>query len=182
MQDIKEIWKQEIAAALTKLARQNGITEQIYREQVVVEIPPKPELGDLGIPMFPFAKLLRKGPPQIAQAVVAQLEADGSGSRWGSVKAEGPYVNIRLEKSAVATQVVNAILEQEEDFGRPQSLKNSKIMVEFSSPNTIKPYHFGTCVTMFSEKVFPAFLLPVVPKSGRYVSSTTGASISVSPC
>ncbi len=143
MQDIKEIWKQEIAAALTKLARQNGITEQIYREQVVVEIPPKPELGDLGIPMFPFAKLLRKGPPQIAQAVVAQLEADGSGSRWGSVKAEGPYVNIRLEKSAVATQVVNAILEQEEDFGRPQSLKNSKIMVEFSSPNTNKPLHLG---------------------------------------
>ena len=143
MQDIKEIWKQEIASALTELAKQNGSTETIQKDQVVVEIPPKPELGDLGIPMFPFAKILRKGPPVLAQAVVAHLEAAGTSAPWGSVKAEGPYVNIHLEKSAVANQVVTTILEQAETFGRPQSLKNSKIMVEFSSPNTNKPLHLG---------------------------------------
>jgi len=143
MQDIKEIWKQEIASALTELAKQSGSTETIQKDQVVVEIPPKPELGDLGIPMFPFAKILRKGPPVLAQAVVAQLEASETGTTWGSVKAEGPYVNIRLEKSAVAKQVLSSILDQAETFGRPQNLKNCKIMVEFSSPNTNKPLHLG---------------------------------------
>jgi len=143
MQDIKEIWKQEIASALTELAKQSGSTETIQKDQVVVEIPPKPELGDLGIPMFPFAKILRKGPPVLAQAVVAQLEASETGTTWGSVKAEGPYVNIRLEKSAVAKQVLSSILDQAEPFGRPQNLKNCKIMVEFSSPNTNKPLHLG---------------------------------------
>jgi len=143
MQDIKEIWKQEIAAALTEIARQNGSVETIQKHQVVVEIPPKPELGDLGIPMFPFAKILRKGPPQLAQAVVAQLMASGATNVWGSVKAEGPYVNIHLEKSAVAGQILKSILDQANTYGRPQSLNDSKIMVEFSSPNTNKPLHLG---------------------------------------
>lgn len=143
MQDIKEIWKQEIADALTELARQNGNTEEVQKDQVVVEIPPKPELGDLGIPMFPFAKILRKAPPVLAQAVVAQLENSGTSPIWGSVKAEGPYVNIHLKKSAVAQQVIDSILKQADGFGPPHRLKNSNIMVEFSSPNTNKPLHLG---------------------------------------
>lgn len=143
MQDIKEIWKEEIASALTELARQIGVTDAISRDQVVVEIPPKPELGDLGIPMFPFAKMLRKGPSQIAQAVAAQLEASGNGSKWGSIKVEGPYINIFLEKSAVAPQIVQSILENPNEFGKSQSFKNRRIMVEFSSPNTNKPLHLG---------------------------------------
>ncbi|MCA1949915.1 MAG: arginine--tRNA ligase [Treponema sp.] len=142
MQDIKEIWKQAVAAALTELAQQNGIVDIIRAEQVVVEIPPKPELGDLGIPMFPFAKVLRKGPPQIAQAVAERLSSSGN-AQWGTVAAEGPYVNIRLEKAAVTKQILQAVLEHPEDFERPQSLKNRKIMVEFSSPNTNKPLHLG---------------------------------------
>ena len=143
MQDIKELWKQEIATALAELARQNGLTAPITQDQVVVEIPPKPELGDLGIPMFPFTKILRKSPPLIAQSVVAQLEARGHSGKWGTAKAEGPYVNVNLEKSAVAQQILQDILENPEDFGKPKSLRNSKIMVEFSSPNTNKPLHLG---------------------------------------
>ncbi|WP_304222350.1 arginine--tRNA ligase [Gracilinema caldarium] len=142
MQDIKEIWKQAVAAALTELAQQSGSVNIIRAEQVVVEIPPKPELGDLGIPMFPFAKVLRKGPPQIAQAVAERLTSSGI-AQWGTVAAEGPYVNIRLEKAAVTKQILQAVLEHPEDFERPQSLKNRKIMVEFSSPNTNKPLHLG---------------------------------------
>lgn len=142
MQDIKDIWRQAVAAALTELAQQNGSVDIIRAEQVVVEIPPKPELGDLGIPMFPFAKVLRKGPPQIAQAVAERLSSSGN-AQWGTVSAEGPYVNIRLEKAAVIKQILQAVLEHPEDFKRPQSLNNRKIMVEFSSPNTNKPLHLG---------------------------------------
>ena len=142
MQNIKDIWKQAVAAILTELAKENGSEDIIKAEQVVVEIPPKPELGDLGIPLFPFAKLLRKGPPQIAQAVADRL-AGSENARWGTVSAEGPYINIRLEKAAVTKQILQAVLEHSEDFARPQTLKNRKIMIEFSSPNTNKPLHLG---------------------------------------
>ena len=73
MYDYKESWKQKIAEIITRFLKQAGLDETIDPAQVVAEIPPNPEMGDLGFPMFGFAKLLRKGPPQIAQIVAAEL-------------------------------------------------------------------------------------------------------------
>ena len=40
---------------------------------VVVEQPPKVELGDFAIPIFPFAKPLRSAPLKIAEAIRAEI-------------------------------------------------------------------------------------------------------------
>ncbi|MFQ3547265.1 MAG: arginine--tRNA ligase [Termitinemataceae bacterium] len=143
MQDIKYFWKQEIAQALNKYAQEQGIEETFTSDGVVVEVPPKPELGDFGIPLFPFAKVLKKGPPQIAQALVAILEAQPQARAWGSFTAEGPYINIRLEKAPIAGKILQEVQDQGAFYGKPGTLKNSRIMVEFSSPNTNKPLHLG---------------------------------------
>jgi arginyl-tRNA synthetase len=143
MQDIKEMWRVVVAAALKKVATELGAAETIEIERVVVETPPKPELGDLGFPMFPFAKTLRKGPPVIAQAVAAAIMADASARALGEAAAEGPYVNVRVDKGAVAAQTLDAALDPSSTFGRPGTLTGKRIMVEFSSPNTNKPLHLG---------------------------------------
>lgn len=144
MQDIKDAWRERIAAAVATVAAAAGATiETPKAEQVVVETPPKPELGDLGFPMFAYAKVLRKGPPQIAQAVAAALAADPEAGRLGSAAAEGPYVNVRVSKAGVAAQVLDAALDPASSFGKPGTLAGKRIMVEFSSPNTNKPLHLG---------------------------------------
>ncbi len=143
MQDIKDAWRQAVASALRSVAAEMGSSETIDAERVVAETPPKPELGDLGFPMFPFAKLLRKGPPQIAQAVAAKLSADPAAREIGEAAAEGPYVNVRVAKAAVAEQTLRAALDPRSDFGRPGTLAGKRVMVEFSSPNTNKPLHLG---------------------------------------
>jgi len=143
MYDYREIWKQRIAEIITKLLPPN---ETVSPEQVVAEKPPNPEMGDLGFPMFSFAKLLKKAPAQIAQSVAAELP--------GSV-AIGPYVNVRLNRGEAAKDILGELAETVKDkipdiirdtggaFGRPDTLKGSRIMVEFSSPNTNKPLHLG---------------------------------------
>ncbi|MDR3341369.1 MAG: arginine--tRNA ligase [Treponema sp.] len=139
MVDLKAAWKTRIAGALTTLLREAGKEETIDPSQVIAEIPPQPELGDLGFPMFSFAKALRKGPPQIAQAVAAAL---GTVTE-GSFVAEGPYVNVRFNRGALAAALLTQVLDESVPFGRPETLKGSRIMVEFSSPNTNKPLHLG---------------------------------------
>jgi arginyl-tRNA synthetase len=139
---MKEAWKTRIAGALNTLIREAGIAGTIDPGQVIAENPPKPELGDLGFPMFGFAKVLRKGPPQIAQAVAAQLEAHPDLS-MGSFAAVGPYVNVRFDRATVAAAILAQVQDASVPFGRPGTLKGSRIMVEFSSPNTNKPLHLG---------------------------------------
>jgi arginyl-tRNA synthetase len=146
MQDFKEPWKTRMAGALNSLLKEAGMPGTLEPARIVVEVPPRPELGDLGFPMFGYAKLLRKAPPQIAALAAAALAADGRGRGGGSFAAEGPYVNVRLDRGAFAGQILSAILGKDGpvfDFGRPGTLAGSRIMVEFSSPNTNKPLHLG---------------------------------------
>jgi arginyl-tRNA synthetase len=142
MQDIKDAWRSRLAAALGSLAPSSGV-EAFGVAQIVAEIPPKPDLGDIGFPMFAYAKTLRKGPPMIAQAVAAWLSADPESIAIGEAKAEGPYVNVRIAKKAVAEKVLAQALDPASSFGLPGTLKGKRIMVEFSSPNTNKPLHLG---------------------------------------
>jgi arginyl-tRNA synthetase len=145
MRDFKEPWKIRISGALNSLLKEAGISGTVEPAQLVAEVPPRPELGDLGFPMFGYAKLLRKAPPRIAALVAAALAADDAEGA-GSFAAEGPYVNVRLNREIAAGKILSAILGGDGpafDFGRPGTLAGKRIMVEFSSPNTNKPLHLG---------------------------------------
>ena len=142
MQDIKDSWRERVAVALSAVCEASGLAA-VSADQVIVEKPPKSDLGDIGFPMFAYAKTLRKGPPVIAQAVAAWLSADAPSLALGEAKAEGPYVNVRIAKSAVAAKTLSAALNPSSHFGLPGTLTGKRIMVEFSSPNTNKPLHLG---------------------------------------
>jgi arginyl-tRNA synthetase len=148
MNDYKEPWKIIITEALNSLMRSAG-ANPVTPDQIIAEIPPNPEMGDIGFPMFGFAKTLRKGPPQIAAMVCEYIakqdgKSPGKCETAGFAEAAGPYVNVRLDRGAVAKSVLGAVLADDGfAFGRPGTLAGKKIMVEFSSPNTNKPLHLG---------------------------------------
>ncbi|MDR0551327.1 MAG: arginine--tRNA ligase [Spirochaetaceae bacterium] len=143
MFDYKESWKKRIASVLNTLIQEAGGDGNISPAQVIAENPPNPEMGDIGFPMFSYAKQLRKGPPQIAGDVCSRLAAEGADAD-GTFKALGPYVNVHLRRPAAAKAVVEKVLAGEDfSFARPGTLSGKKVMVEFSSPNTNKPLHLG---------------------------------------
>ncbi|MBQ2206082.1 MAG: arginine--tRNA ligase, partial [Treponema sp.] len=116
---------------------------------VRVENPPKPEMGDLGVPLFPFAKAFRMAPPAIAAEVAKIINAGSADVKsLGTVAAVGPYVNIKLNKENAAGGILQKILKEGDEYGSfaedgKKLFEGRRVMVEYSSPNTNKPLHLG---------------------------------------
>ncbi|MDR1059325.1 MAG: arginine--tRNA ligase [Treponema sp.] len=139
MTDLSEKWKARIAGALGDIMETPG--EGVEAAGIIAEIPPRPELGDLGFPMFTYAKPLRKAPPLIARMVAERIA--GGLLPGEEVRAEGPYVNIRLDRGKTAAAILAGSLGPEGAGSPAGGLSGSRIMVEFSSPKTNKPLHLG---------------------------------------
>lgn len=148
MADFKEQCRNIVVQKLNIFAEESGIESKIIPDLLVVEIPPEPELGDLGIPMFPFAKIFKSAPAVIAAKIAGMLQADDAARSVGDFAAVGPYVNVRLNKVTAASGILQKILEQKTVYGSltdtgKAPLAGARVMVEFSSPNTNKPLHLG---------------------------------------
>jgi arginyl-tRNA synthetase len=101
---------------------------------VVVEQPPKVELGDFAIPIFPFAKPLRAAPLKIAEAVRAEI---GSVEGIATMQVAPPgYLNVSIDRGWMA-----AVLA--EDGGPVATQAAGKILVEHTSINPNKAAHIG---------------------------------------
>lgn len=139
----KEQWRSLIHRALRQVAADRGVDDaQISDSAVVVEVPPKPELGDLAFPMFAFAKVFRTAPQQIAGAVSEAVSGLPEAAA-ATVNTAGPYVNVSLDRSQVIGEVLRAVLSDGAAYGRTTSLAGQRTMIEFSNPNTNKPLHLG---------------------------------------
>jgi arginyl-tRNA synthetase len=147
MYDYKLFWKEKLCGVINTLLADAGINEKTTPGQIIAEDPPSPELGDIGFPMFGFSKILKKGPPQIAQIVCEKLTKilDDEHSA-AKVQAQGPYLNVRMDRAQTAKTILENVTKAGKDdfsFGRPGDLAGKRVMVEFSSPNTNKPLHLG---------------------------------------
>jgi arginyl-tRNA synthetase len=104
-------------------------------ERIVIEQPPKVELGEYALPLaFELAKKLRKAPRKIAEEIVS-----GIGAIDGFEKLEvagAGYLNARVDRAALAT----AIAQDE----KPETeIPAGKILVEHTSINPNKAAHIG---------------------------------------
>ena len=136
---------------MNKLAESKNLSiPKIDVSSLLLETPPDPKMGDVGIPLFGFAKTFKQAPAQIAADVLKIINTDfvKEAAQAGTFSAVGPYINVRLNKAAVAASVLRTVLEQGTSYGalnedgKPQR-KGERIMIEFSSPNTNKPLHLG---------------------------------------
>ncbi len=108
---------------------------QIEVDSVVIEQPPKVELGEYALPLaFELAKKLRKAPRKIAEEVVVGL---GSVEGFDHFEVAGAgYINARLNRAILAT----ALAADQKSDADPSA---GKILVEHSSINPNKAAHIG---------------------------------------
>jgi arginyl-tRNA synthetase len=102
--------------------------------RVVIEQPPRVELGDFAIPMFPFAKPLRSAPLKIAEAIRADI-GDIAGIAEMTVTPPG-YLNVKIDRAWMAMALA-------EDRKEPGEIPAGKILVEHTSINPNKAAHIG---------------------------------------
>jgi arginyl-tRNA synthetase len=102
--------------------------------QVVIEQPPKVELGDFAIPVFPFAKPLRTAPLKIAEAIRADI---GPIEGIAEMRVAPPgYLNVKIDRAWMVAALAAA---QKPSVGIPPG----KILVEHTSINPNKAAHIG---------------------------------------
>ena len=142
MRKYRELWRGRVAAALAGMLADAGLPA-VDAASVTPETPPTPELGDIAFPMFPFARSLRKAPPAIAAEVARRVGAAPGVAGTGRIVAEGPYVNIHLERAGAIHEILADVEAEGARFGAGTSLDGQRIMLEFSCPNTNKPLHLG---------------------------------------
>ena len=100
----------------------------------------RPEFeGNITLVVFPFVKLARKAPAQVATEIGEKLKADGSGL-IASFNAVQGFLNLVIDDAFWINQL--QAIDADTNYGR-QPDRNQLMMVEYSSPNTNKPLHLG---------------------------------------
>ena len=150
--------KQAAAAAI--LEKINALTDSANLSDSDImgmfEYPPDPKMGDLAFPCFKLAKTLRQAPPKIAAALAEGLSVPGI----SRVDVAGGYLNMFTDKSGMAANTVNTILEKKENYGANDEGVGKTVVLDYSSPNVAKPFHIGhlgTTVIGHSLKKLHAF-------------------------
>ena len=96
---------------------------------------PNSEVGDLALPLFRYAKELKKNPKELADQIISQVKSE----IVSKVEFSGGYLNFFIK-----TEYLNKIvLEQDLSIPRQAQDDKSKIMIEYSQPNTHKEFHVG---------------------------------------
>ena len=101
----------------------------------------RPEFeGNLTLVVFPFVKMARKKPEEVAEEIGAYLvEHCDAVSKYNVVKG---FLNLSINDSSWLSTL--AAIDADEHYGEKQATDASPlVMIEYSSPNTNKPLHLG---------------------------------------
>ena len=106
-------------------------------EDIRVEEPPNPNLGDLASSIsFQLAKDLRMPPMDITNDILKVIEVP---KIFKKIDSKGPYINFFINYDKFSKIVLNSI---NEDYGKLED-KKSKIVLEHTSANPNGPLHIG---------------------------------------
>lgn len=137
-----EIFKKKIASALAQEL------SFLSKEEIegMLEVPPKPELGDIAFPCFSLAKHLKKNPAQIAEELKEKIEGKIVTQKLPElqeIETINGYLNFFINSNLFAKEMIANILKEKEKYGFNNIGKKQKVMIEYSAPNTNKPLHIG---------------------------------------
>ena len=109
---------------------------------LVVETPKDPKLGDYATSAaMKLARTLRKNPFEIAEALAEKLRELLPEAESITVARPG-FINFKLKNTALSS-LINQVIEAGESYGRNESGKGKKVLVEWVSANPTGDLHCG---------------------------------------
>jgi arginyl-tRNA synthetase len=106
-------------------------------EEINLEFPPNPEMGDLASTIsFNLAKKLRKPPIDVTKVIIEKIETS---DLFEKVETKGPYINFFINYDIFSKELLNSI---DENYGN-LSKNDRNIVLEHTSANPNGPLHIG---------------------------------------
>ncbi|MDC1173988.1 arginine--tRNA ligase [Bacteriovoracaceae bacterium] len=104
-----------------------------------LSIAPNMKMGHIAFGCFQLAKQLKKAPPQIASEICEKLVVPNTVSE---AKVVGPYLNFFISPKGLGEDYLSTVLD-ESLFKQKLFADDSRVMIEYSQPNTHKVLHVG---------------------------------------
>ena len=122
-------------------------SDEIKKEDIFSALAPTPSLdkGDVCLPCFKFAKILRKSPQAIAGELKEKTDSS-SHPLIGKTAVEGGYLNIFLNRAFAVKEMVTAF-SQNGGVTKPKPKNGKTVCIDYSSVNIAKPFHIGHLLT-----------------------------------
>ena len=133
--------KKQLGEILEKAVAASFDGAAITADELVtmLEYPPDSSMGDIAFPCFKLSRTLKCAPPVIAQKL-ASAEFD---SDIVTAQAAGPYLNFKISEKYLTERVLGAVLSKGEGYGSFDFGEGKTVVLDYSSPNTSKPFHIG---------------------------------------
>ncbi|HEA46478.1 MAG TPA: arginine--tRNA ligase, partial [Candidatus Pacearchaeota archaeon] len=131
--------KEVVIKVLKKALKEKGVSMKNEEIENLIEIPPSPEMGDYAFPCFVLSEKLKDSPGSIAIEIREKIGEPRS-TDFEDVETKGPYINFFVNRKSLARQTVWDVITQKKNYGKTNSGKRKKVVVEFSSPNIAKPF------------------------------------------
>lgn len=115
----------------------------ISPREIVVEHPEDLSHGDYSTNVaLAYAKEVGKSPRDLAEILKEYIETHKP-EGVGEIKIALPgFINFYLTKDFFKKSI-GEIIEKGNNFGKNESLKGRKTMIEYTDPNVMKPFHIG---------------------------------------
>lgn len=108
--------------------------------EVTFTSPPDPGLGDIALPCFAFAKILKRSPSVIANELKNKLE---SLEFIEKIESNNGYLNFFIKKHVLFKDIITEILYLKNDYGSSKSGFGKSALVEHTSINPNASPHLG---------------------------------------
>src|SRR5699024_1241819 len=133
--------KDYLRTIINKSLQQFDLSEDDIPE-IQIEKPNQPEHGDSATNVaLNLAGVLKDNPRNIAEQIVEGLEYDNQ--KIDSVEIAGPgFINFRYAKNYLSDEL-QAVLNQQQSFGKTETLSGQRVLVEFVSANPTGPLTVG---------------------------------------
>jgi len=136
-------FESRIATAVAALKQSGALPKAIGANGITVEPPRDPAHGDIATnAALILGKAAGMKPVELAQLIAGQFNGH---TDIAAVDIAGPgFINFTLQRS-FWPQVVRAVLESGDEFGRCDLGRGRKVNVEYVSANPTGPMHVGHC-------------------------------------